>query len=163
MWKNGYTSVTNAKREVTFPHQLQRKTLNKSVPIILDIWWVTINDATSHLHIGHSSAYRIIQDRLVFHKSLCKMVSRITHRTAYAQLFDNLPRPSEPLLQWKWCSFEAHCHWGWDIGSTITLQKANTRVWNVHIRHCQSKRHSKLNHGQEKWYLQFWDAQGPIL
>jgi hypothetical protein len=115
MWKNGCTSVTDEKREVSCPYQLQRKTFNKSVSLfwITDGWlsmmWniictmdVVLLMETSKTDLG---SIKFVQDGF----------QKTTHRRTHAQLFDNLPRPNEPLLQWRWCFFEIHCQWGWDM------------------------------------------------
>ena len=53
------------------------------------------------------------------------------------------------MLFWDALSLEMRC------GSTITSQRANTRVLNGKIRHHRSKRSSKVNHRTEKWCSHF--------
>jgi hypothetical protein len=47
-------------------------------------------------------------------------------------------------------------------GSTITLQKANARVWNGNIQRRHSKRSSKSTINEISDIDTFWDPQGQI-
>lgn len=132
------------------PHPLQRKSLYEPVPR----FWITDGWLLMKWHISHGSAHGIIQD---WH-GLQKVCARWVPKQLTEEHKCNCFAVCQGLLNLccKKDAFFRHAVTGRGCGSTITLQKENTRGWNGSIRHHLSKWSSKLNHRQGKWWWHFY-------
>lgn len=117
--------------------------------MILGNWWVAVGELAHHLHISHGFGHRIIHKQHVFH-TICE-------RRVPKQLTGDHNSKHLTICQWlhnEGDAFLRHIVTGDKSGSTITLQKANTRVCNENIWHYQWKKNPKLNHQWENcWHL----------